>query len=181
MGCDGMVHLRRAREADARAIAEVHVRTWQGAYRQILPSEFLQALRVEARERFWAGELRSLPAGRRPWLAEAAPEVVGFVSAGPSRDDGAAPSTGEIYAIYVLPDCWDKGVGRNLLTHAERDLAHHDYQAATLWVLADNARARRFYEAAGWHTDGGQKQDRIGDREVSEVRYRRDLARSHVA
>jgi len=177
---EAMVHLRHAREADARAIADVHVRTWQHAYRDILPPDYLQALSVDARARYWATELRVLPPERRPWLAEAGQEVVGFVSVGPCRDEGMAPSTGEIYALYVVPEFWARGVGRNLLLRAERELIQHSYADATLWLLSGNDRARAFYEAAGWKADGGVKQDRIGDREVSEVRYRRVLERSRV-
>jgi ribosomal protein S18 acetylase RimI-like enzyme len=179
--CDGMVHLRRARESDARAIAEVHVRTWQQAYDRLLPDAFLKALNIEARERYWANEIAVLPPERRPWVAETQAEVVGFVSAGPSRDDDAAGATGEVYAIYVLPECWDRGVGRNLFDRAERDLIQHGYDVATLWVLDSNQRARRFYEAAGWYTDGASKVDRLGEIELSEVRYRLELQRSRVA
>ena len=179
--CDGMVHLRRAREDDARGIAEVHVRTWQQAYRDLLPVPYLNALDVDARERFWATELSVLPADRRPWLAEASGEVVGFASVGPSNDEGMLPTSGEIYCIYVLPDCWDRGVGRSLLGHAEHDLLEHGYDIATLWVLESNERARRFYEVAGWQTDGAVKIDRIGDREVNEVRYRRALDPSRTS
>lgn len=176
--CDGMVHLRRANESDARGIAEVHVRTWQLAYRDLLPAAYLNALSIEARQRYWATELSVLPAERRPWLAEAAAEVVGFASGGPSRDEGMSPSVGEIYTLYVLPDCWARGVGRNLLDHAVRDLLEHGYDEATLWVLESNERANRFYQQAGWRTDGARKLDRIGDQEVSEVRYRIALERS---
>ncbi|MDQ3938372.1 MAG: GNAT family N-acetyltransferase [Chloroflexota bacterium] len=179
--CDAMIHLRRAAEADARGIAQVHVGTWRHAYRGLLPGEYLAALTVESRERYWANEVRVLPRDRRPWLAEADRQIVGFASAGPSRDDNASPSTAEVYAVYVLPDCWDRGVGRNLLAHAERDLREHGYDEATLWVLADYERARRFYEAAGWQTDGSVKTDRIGERELMEVRYRRPLQRSRVS
>ncbi len=179
--CEGMVHLRRARQSDARGIAEVHVGTWRHAYRNLLPAAYLDSLSVDARERFWATELRVLPAGRSLWLAESDGQIVGFANAGPSRDDGMPPSTGEVYAIYVLPECWDRGVGRNLLVHAERDLIEHGYDEATLWVLESNDRARRFYEAAGWRTDGAIKVDRIGDRQVREVRYRLPLERSRVA
>jgi ribosomal protein S18 acetylase RimI-like enzyme len=178
--CDGMVHLRRAHESDARAVAEVHVRTWQQAYRDLLPTAYLNSLSVEARERFWASELSVLPADRSLWLAEASGEVVGFASVGPSSDEVTSPSTGEIYAIYVLPECWDRGVGRSLLAHAMRDLVEHGYDTATLWVLESNERARRFYEQAGWRTDGARKLDRIGDQEVSEVRYRSALDKSRL-
>jgi RimJ/RimL family protein N-acetyltransferase len=44
-------------------------------------------------------------------------------------------------------------------------------------VLRTNARARRFYEKAGWAPDGTTKTDTIGDGtvELVEVRYRRTL------
>lgn len=179
--CEGMVHMRRAREADARGIAEVHVRTWQVAYRDQLPVPYLNALSVEVRERYWATELRVMPAERRPWVAETGGQIVGFAAAGPTRDEAVGDMTGEVYAIYVLPDCWDRGVGRNLLAHAEHDLLSHGYNDAVMWVLTDNQRARAFYEAAGWHPDGGTKHDTIGGREVDEVRYRIALQKSRVA
>lgn len=179
--CNGMVHIRRARDSDARGIAEVHVRTWQDAYRDSLPPAFLASLSVDARESLWRDELSAMGPDRRPWVAETAIEIVGFVSVGAARDEVARPRTGEVYAIYVLPDCWDRGVGRTLLAHAERDLVDHGYDEAVLWVLADNRRARAFYEMAGWHADGGTKHEPIGGREISEVRYRLALERPSVA
>ena len=176
-----MVHIRRARLSDARGMAQVHVRTWQEAYRDSLPPAFLRALNTDARESFWRDELRTLAPDRRPWVAEATGQVVGFVSSGATRDEAARPLTGEVYAIYVLPDCWDRGVGRTLLAHAEHDLIAHGYEQAVLWVLADNQRARTFYELAGWQADGGTKHDSIGGREIGELRYRLTLERSRVA
>ena len=181
MTCDGMVHIRRARESDARGMAEVHIRTWQEAYRDSLPGPYLRALNVDAREIHWRDELRALAPDRRPWVAEATGQIVGFAAAGAARDGAADPLTGEVFAIYVLPDCWDRGVGRTLLAHAEHDLIAHGYDDAVLWVLADNQRARTFYEMSGWHADGGIKHDTIGGREIEEVRYRLTLERSRVA
>jgi hypothetical protein len=42
-----------------------------------------------------------------------------------------------------------------------------------LWVLAGNARARRFYEIAGWVADGAERTSEVFGATVSEVRYRR--------
>jgi hypothetical protein len=36
--------IRLAQASDARAIAEVHVRSWQAAYRDLLPQEYLDGL-----------------------------------------------------------------------------------------------------------------------------------------
>jgi hypothetical protein len=42
-------------------------------------------------------------------------------------------------------------------------------------VLDSNARARRFYEAAGFSPDGGVKVDATRGFPLTEVRYRRPL------
>lgn len=178
--CDGMVGIRPAREADARGLAEVRVRTWQRAYSDILPAKFLNELSVAAGESRWRDLLKAPALSRLTWVAESAGQVVGFVTAGALRDQPAQPLTGEVYAIYVLPDCWERGVGRTLLAQAERDLIELGYDEAVLWVLADNQRARTFYQGAGWTADGGTKRATFGGREVTEVRYRIALETSRA-
>jgi hypothetical protein len=46
------------------------------------------------------------------------------------------------------------------------------YPSATLWVLEDNLRARRFYEREGWILDGGRRDEAFLGVTVPEVRYR---------
>ena len=36
-------------------------------------------------------------------------------------------------------------------------LAAEGAESVRLWVLEDNARARRFYEQRGWRVDGGER------------------------
>jgi ribosomal protein S18 acetylase RimI-like enzyme len=174
----GTFHIREATEHDARAISEVRVRTWQEAYRDILPTNFLNDLSVDAGEKRWLELLRKPAPDRRTLVAESAGQVVGFVIAGVLRGESPQPVIGEVYAIYVLPDHWGQGVGRGLLSRAETELIEQGYREAMLWVLADNQRARTFYERAGWHADGGTKRDTFGGREVTEVRYRVALDRA---
>lgn len=174
--CTGDVHLRRATPADAAAIAAVHVETWREAYRDLLPEADLRGLSVERRESFWRQELESLHGDRRPWVAEVSGRVVGFVSAGSARDDDADARTGEVYAIYVRRECWDRRIGRHLLDHAVRDLRSWGYERATLWCLTNNARTREFYERAGWNHDGSTRTDRVWETDCDEVRYRRSIA-----
>jgi GNAT superfamily N-acetyltransferase len=76
----------------------------------------------------------------------------------------------------LLAEAWGTGLGRELMAAACRGLAAAGYEQATLWVLAGNARARRFYDRAGWVPDGSQKQDEIAGLGVTEVRYRRPVA-----
>ena len=83
--CDGKAKLRRATAADARAIATVHVRSWQQAYRGLIADHVLDALDVETRERFWQQALES-PPEITPLLAIVDDRVIGFVSAGRCGD-----------------------------------------------------------------------------------------------
>jgi len=65
--------------------------------------------------------------------------------------------------------------GRELMTATLDFLANLGYTQVTLWVLDTNARARRFYEAAGFRADGALKVDDGRGFPLSEVRYRRSL------
>src|SRR3954447_10454650 len=127
-GCDGYVALRRARPDDAAGIAQVHVGTWRSAYSGLMPAPFLAGLTTETRERFWRDEIGKLPPDRRPWVAqldtsaEDGKEIVGFEHSGPARDEDAPAKAGEVYLIYVVEECWSRGLGRDLLAHGERDL-----------------------------------------------------------
>jgi RimJ/RimL family protein N-acetyltransferase len=51
-------------------------------------------------------------------------------------------------------------------------LRRRGFTTATLWVLEDNPRARRFYEREGWVLDGEQREEEFLGVAISEVRYR---------
>jgi ribosomal protein S18 acetylase RimI-like enzyme len=158
--------VRDATPEDAEAIAGIHVRAWQVAYAHVFPPERLAGLDEAARARRWREGLES------DWSALVTEDLSGFVSVGPSRDE---EGEGELYAIYVSPENWGTGRGRILMEAALAALREAGFEEATLWVLDDNPRARRFYEAAGWYTDGATKEDEFLDTPVSEVRYRISL------
>jgi GNAT superfamily N-acetyltransferase len=164
--------LRRAEPADALAVAEVHVRSWQAAYRGLLPDDYLDGLRPEERaERYTFGDR----APDRPATIVAVDRrvICGFATTGPSHDD--ATRSGELYALYVDPDHWGTGVGRALVAAARGHLVRQAFDAARLWVLAGNTRAERFYLADGWRPDGSRRTDEVWDVSVDQVGYRRAL------
>jgi GNAT superfamily N-acetyltransferase len=161
--------VRRAKPADARQIAEVHVRTWQAAYRHAFPAEVLESLSVDEGEiDRWRDRLEQ---GMSVWVAEADGRLAGFVSIGPSRTEEQA---GELYAIYVLPEDWGTGAGAGLMAQAKEWFAREGYATAMLWVLTDNPRARRFYEREGWRAEG-TRLDTVRGVEVEEALYRLTL------
>ncbi len=166
--------IRSATAFDARAIATIHVEAWRAAYRGIVPDEYLDSFSIDGREAAWRENL--LAADTSTWVAEESDDIVGWISAGPSRDTDAGRSAGEIWAVYVAPGCWGKGVGRSLCVRAEQHLQTQGFIAVTLWVLKDNERAVKFYQSNGFVLDlGATKVIERGGKTLSEVRFRKPL------
>jgi ribosomal protein S18 acetylase RimI-like enzyme len=164
------VEIRVAAPEDAGQIARILVDSWRIAYRHIFPAAFLEGLSYEER----AGRLRQRlvqPAAEVfTLLAETEPgEAVGVVSGGPERD-GIPGYAGEIYALYVAPGHYRRGIGRQLIAAGAASLAAQGCRALLLWVLEDNQRARAFYEALGGQMLS-RKSDVIGETPVIEVAY----------
>jgi ribosomal protein S18 acetylase RimI-like enzyme len=169
--------LRPAVVADAASIARVHIESWQSAYRGQLPDRYLDELNEELprRTEFWRTHISTPPEKVEIWVTGNALSVEGFVAFGPARHAEKTP-VAEIYAIYVHPRFWNEGVGRSLFVHAMSRLTSLGWSEAVLWVLESNARARRFYEIAGWIVDGSSKTETLpGKIELQEVCYRKTL------
>jgi len=165
--------IRRAAPDDARAIAETGVIGWRTAYRDLLPSAYLDGMAIDSREVAWRHLLEADADGRTPaWVGEEASGVVGFVSGGPPRDADVAPPAAEIYAIYLRPEARRNGLGTALMDAAVAHLRSAGATYLVLWVFEANAPARAFYEALGWVPDDGRQALLVGGVKAIEVRYR---------
>jgi L-amino acid N-acyltransferase YncA len=167
--------IREATLDDARAIATIHVRAWQSAYQGIIPETVLRSLSIDAREARWRTIL--VESDSATYVAAETGTILGWASVGKSRDADAAPTTGELWAIYVGPDHWRRGVGRALWEHGKSQLNASGFHDVVVWVLKDNRRAQRFYAAVGFVLDPGQERlIEIDGTPVPEIRSRRALA-----
>ncbi|KGE65503.1 MULTISPECIES: GNAT family N-acetyltransferase [Pseudomonas] len=166
--------IRKALPGDANAIAQVHIRSWQEAYRDLMPAEFLKGLdaTLARRESFW---VRSIESGESDvWVAELDGHVVGWISVGASRDEETAgQNAGEVMAIYVLARYWQTGFGLSLWKAGLQFLMAQGYECLTLWVLSRNERAVRFYRRVGCVEDPGSERNlQRGGVTLEEMRYR---------
>jgi GNAT superfamily N-acetyltransferase len=182
-----VVQIRFGATADVPAIARVRHESWRAAYAGIIPAETIE--RVTGR---YDDEQEKAWFESRPWrltlVAEqnSPAEIVGYASYGPERGLDRVPRTprgapgpgpdrcAELYALYVAPGWWSTGTGRALMHRVLDETRSEGYPRITVWVLERNARARRFYERAGFRLqDRSHVLPELGG--VTEIRYGQDL------
>jgi GNAT superfamily N-acetyltransferase len=137
---DSAVELRAATSADVEACLAVQRRSAIKGYAHIFPqAEYPFPDDVVRAE--WVERLGS-PA--EVMLAVVDDEVVGTISANPPR----------LEALFVVPEQWGSGVADALHDAALELIAASGCARASLDVMVDNTRARRFYARRGWLPDG---------------------------
>ncbi len=131
-------------EEEIRGKAFVHWRCWHEAYAGIVDQDYLDGMTLEVCEESAFRWLDGL------FVAKENGRVIGFVGYGDRGEE--APGVGEVFALYVLPEYFGKGVGRSLVEAALEQLK--EYPEVRLWVLKENKRAIRFYQKCGFCPDG---------------------------
>lgn len=139
-----MFSIRAAVQADAYAIAHVHVESWRTTYAEILPEAYLAGLDETLRTKLWQEWLAGPTA---ILLAERHGCVVGFAHAGPNREP-IDSCDAELYALYLLKEAQRIGIGTALLRATAVELAARNFKSMAVWVLEQN-RSRIFYERTG--------------------------------
>lgn len=170
--------IRKAVLSDAEGIAHVHVKSWQTSYRSIIEQSFLDNISYEQRLKSRKEILKSKDTLQLVVTFEG--EIVGFVNAGPLRPEvyneqlslsnDEAIKRGEIYAIYLLREHQQKGLGKILYQECRRWFKAQGYPHFVTWGLANNTRARRFYESEGGEMIG-EVTIEIGDKNYLEYCY----------
>lgn len=154
-------------------MAAIRVRAWQAAYRELLPAAYLSGLDPAAIAESWE-PLLDMPDRARLLVAELpGTGVVGFTNVGPYRLPGGTldGTYGEIRSCYVDPDTWRHGAGRALVRASVELLQGSGPRPVRLWVVAENDRARRFYERLGFVADGAHDTYDAGGTALRTVRY----------
>ena len=170
------VVVRCTTEADLRQVLRVCTAAWRAAYQGILPPAYLDAVDdgpdslAQAVRRF-----RSRPASQHHLVAEWDGTVAGFATCGPERivptHSAQGGRSGEVYALYVHPDVWNRGIGTRLFEASRELLARDGFDTITLWVLQDNIHARRFYTSRRLHPNGAYSRLQLGGVLLPELQY----------
>jgi ribosomal protein S18 acetylase RimI-like enzyme len=139
-----LIDTRWSTEADAESLAALHRDAWRHAYAGIIPGVVLERM-VARRGTGWWQRLHDR--GHGALLIEFDGDIAGYATLGPARRqprDG-----GEIYELYVRPECQGVGFGRRLFRVARAELATRGLRRLVVWSLADNEIGCRFYRALG--------------------------------
>ena len=139
------VDIRKAEPRDADAIADVHHEAWRGAYAGIIPHRALNAMINRRGRDWWAQAIRRAAS---VLVVEVGGKVAGYATLGRNRAR-ELPQQGEIYELYLRPECQGIGLGTCLFAAAQEKLASHGLQGLVVWALEDNSNALAFYTGAG--------------------------------
>ncbi len=162
--------IRAASEADSKGLAKVHVDSWKTTYRGLVPDSYLDGLTYDRSAERWQRNFTNYPDNHVFAAENDSGIIVGFASGGRNRDVDVLFDA-ELYAIYILEEEQQRGLGRALTkAFAKAIVETNGYESMVVWVLAGNTRARRFYEKMGGTLVSG-KQITIGGVSLDEVAY----------
>jgi ribosomal protein S18 acetylase RimI-like enzyme len=139
------IDIRKAEPRDAEAIADVHREAWQGAYAGIIPHRALTSMLNRRGRDWWAHAIRRAAS---VLVVEVGGQIAGYATLGRNRAR-ELPQQGEIYELYLRPECQGIGLGSRLFAAAREKLVSHGLNGLVVWALEDNGNALAFYAGAG--------------------------------
>ena len=140
-----LIDIRKAEPRDAAAIAEVHARAWEGAYAGLIPHRALSRMIGRRGTGWWRDAI-----GRAALVlvVEVGGKVQGYATLGRNRARELAPE-GEIYELYLAPECQGIGLGRRLFEAARARLRDNGLKGLVVWAMEENQGALDFYAGRG--------------------------------
>lgn len=155
--------------ADVPGIQRVADRAWHAAYDDILGADTVDAVldvwyEDDAIESGVEHEAQDF------FVAVVDDQVVGYAHVGPHPPRRVH----QLYRLYVDPDHWREGIGRNLLAEVEQSLYDRDVGVYEAEVLAENDRGVAFYESTGFERVDEQETEYEGVT-VTEYIFRKRL------
>lgn len=160
--------IKQATIQDAKTISHIHASSWKGAYRGIIPQQYLDVLQDD----FWVNAFQSWIKAKTvtALLIYDKELAVGCIAYGKSRDEKLS-QWGEIVSIYLVPEYFGKGYGCKLLKAALGDMKIAGYNDIYLWVLENNEAAKKFYERNGFVFNNDRYSFKIMRKPLQDMRY----------
>ena len=121
--------IRWAKVDDAEGLGYVHTKSWQAAYKDIVPDEVLKNINIEERQKRFEKAIKNQEEENAVLIVDK--EIVGFITLGRCRDDDFDDTVGEIWGIYLLSSYWGRGLGSALISWGIEELKNRGYEKVT--------------------------------------------------
>lgn len=141
--------IRPLAQADAPAVAALHIETWRDTYRGLMPDEKLDGLSVEVFTERWNKSLQQ-PNPHENLLTLGAfrnDVLLGFAGAGRPREDWGYQS--ELWAVNIPKRFQKAGVGKLLVKHCVEYCLSLAAKNMYLYCMMGNKNAEQFYQYLG--------------------------------
>jgi len=162
--------VRKASLDDANDMAYVHTITWQTSYRGLIPDWYLDSLNVEESIKKTKKKFKMRSVFRYVGVLDG--KIIAILVIQKSFDEDK-PESGEIGALYVLPEYQGKGYGKQLMTFAIAGLKGRGFHNVIVWTLKDSVQSNTFYQKCGFKLEGTVKNINIINSPA--VRYYMDI------
>jgi ribosomal protein S18 acetylase RimI-like enzyme len=160
-----LIKVRRARAADADALAAVFAACWRNAYTGIIPYMHLEQL-IRARDDTWWEN--AIKREGDILILDVSGIVAGYATFGRSRH--RTKHRGEIYELYLAPVYQGIGLGEYLFEACRQSLDMQNLNGMIVWALADNQAACDFY----WRRGGravAEVKEQFGSAKLSKIGF----------
>ena len=164
--------IRLAVPSDALDMAQVLMRSWEVAYKDIIPADFIREKNVTRPEKF---KKIITDGNSNAYVVQRDDKTVGIMHVAPPADDDAEDCWYELHYIYLHPDYYRQGVGSSMMDFAFDAARNLGKTVMIVKVLVENTNAIKFYEKCGFIADGKINEVSYG-KTLKSIRMRRNLA-----
>jgi len=153
-----MAQMRNSRIEDVKNISHVLASSWKTAYRGIVHDDYLDALKCDRWVEFLTTGLSN--DNIFSMVIENENEIIGAAILSKTEKEREV----NLRAFYLLPDKIGQGFGHEFYSAIEAELRRRGFLNCIVDVLANNARAIRFYKAHGFLDTGEEIVAILGER-----------------
>lgn len=140
-------NVRKSRLSDLEQIALIHVKSWETAFKGLMPERYINNYTLEDRNAEWLSVLGS--GSESVIVAEDNNKLGGFLSYSENVNFL------NLSKLYLCPSMYGKGVGGLLMKQMENEALTASLDLIRLYVLNNNKSAINFYSKQGFEFGDG--------------------------
>jgi len=145
------ISIRLAVPGDAAEMAEILMRSWEVAYKGIIPDEYIREKNASRPEQY----KRAITAKNTDsYVIRRDGKTVGIMRVASPQNDDVGDDFYELHYIYLHPDYYRQGIGSKAMVYAFNIACNLGKKYMVVWVFADNINSIKFYEKCGFRADG---------------------------